>query len=637
MQANEARAQMAGTEPFARLPRAFLAVSHAAGTMCGPDAPGGEQRSRAAAARLTSASPRVVGGGLTRAWLADQGPDETWSGPGGEFTALLSMCSPGVPRPAELGRLLSAGGHNPAAIGTTAADALASITPPFAVASCSGPRSPVVAVTDQLGLRHLYWYQGDGWAAVSTSSLALAYCAGADSSGEALAMYGLLGFYLGSATPFAGVHKLTAAELCVLDAGTVRVSRYASLALVPASTGPVPELARSTASVLRELNTTYVEQYPELVLQLSGGLDSRVQLAAIPPAMRPGLRAITLNAPGSADTAIARQLASHARLEHEVLPLDDISGIGPADAHQLVRQAAIRHDCAGNPVGLAVLDWSERRLGTGPRIHGMGGEIARGFYLPGQRQQAAVHPMLVDRLARWRLMTNEAVTNCLPVDLARWARERLFTQLHDIFATYGCDWLTALDEFYLRERLPRGPGLRLTVAATERKLLGALLHPEFVARARACPPAYRRGSRFMAMVLAELDPELSRVPLDSGYVPATLAAVGLGARLQSQRVTGRKVASKVHQRLSRTGRHPTGAPLVASQVLNHWRREPALLDGVHRIGLVNQAWLTDVLSGARQADVAAIGYLANLQVIAEVAGHIDVQWPVPGSPGALRA
>lgn len=627
---------MASIEPFARLPRAFLAVSRAAGTVYGPDAPGGEQRSCTAAACLTQASPRVVGDGLTRVWLADQEPEETWTGPGGAFTALLTVDSPGAPRAAELGRLISAGAHDPVAIGPAAAGVLAGITPPFAVVSCAGPRCPVIAATDQLGLRHLYWYQGDGWAAVATSSLVLAYCAAADLDDEALATYGLLGFHLQSSTPFTGIHKLSAAGLCVLGAGTVQVSRYARPTLVPPAAQPVPELARSTASMLRELNTSYVEECPDLMLQLSGGLDSRVQLAAIPPAMRTGLHAITLHEPGGTDTAIARRLASHARLDHEVLPLDDIRGIDPADAHQLVRQAAIRHDCSGNPIALAVLDWSERRLGTGPRIHGMGGEIGRGFYYPGQRQQPAVQPMLVDRLARWRLMTNEAVTHCFPAELARRARERVFAELRDIFAGYGCDWLTATDEFYLQERLVRWAGLRLTVAATERRLLGSLLHPGFVAGARACPPQHKRGSRFMAMVLAELDPELARLPLESGYVPATLAAVGVGARLQSQRVTGRKVASKVHQRLSRTGRDATGAPLLASQVLVHWRRDPASLDGVYRLGLVDPAWLNDVLSGVHQADVATIGFLTNLQVIAEAAGHPGAPRQASGRPELLR-
>ncbi len=185
---------------------------------------------------------------------------------------------------------------------------------------------------------------------------------------------------------------------------------------------------------------------------------------------------------------------------------------------------------------------------------------------------------------------------------------------------YGCDWLTATDEFYLRERLARWAGLRLTVAGTEQTLLGSLLHPGFIARARACPPEGKRGSRFMAMVLAELDPALARLPLESGYVPAALASASPGARLQSQRVTRRKVASKVRQRLRRTGRDAAGAPALAAGVLAHWRGEPGQLDGVAATGMADPGWLAGMLAGTCRADVATVGFLANLQVIAETLG-----------------
>jgi asparagine synthase (glutamine-hydrolysing) len=617
---------MAPAEPAARLPKAFLAVSSAAGARLDRRGPGGELRVRAAVAMLTDASPVTAGAGDTRVWLSGPGPGDSWTGPGAGFAVLLARLPHRAPAAAEIRALLPDPRQEPLSAGPDAARVMAGLTPPFAVVCCDGPDRPVLAATDQLGHRHLYWCQGDGWAAMGTSSLALAYLAGAGMDKEALAVYGQLGFHLGCATPFAGVHKLGPGGLCALVAGTVRLGRYAGTCLPsrPSEAGAsaaLADLARSTAGLLRSLSSDYLEQHPDLVLQLSGGLDSRVQLAAIPPARRAGIRAVTLDEAGSPDGVIARQLALRDGLDHETVPLDGLAGLDPAEAYQLVRQAAIRHDCSGNPVAQAVLDWAERRLGGGPRIHGMGGEVARGFYYPGQRQQAAADRVLVDRLARWRLLTNEAVASrCLGPSLADWARERAFTRLREIITGYDCDWLTATDEFYLRERLARWAGLRLTVAGTEQTLLGSLLHPGFVAQARACPPEGKRGSRFMAMVLAELDPALARLPLESGYVPATLASGGTAARLQSQRVTRRKVASKVGQRVRRTGRHAAGAPALAAAVLAYWRREPARLDGVTGSGMVDPGWVAEMLSGARGADVTTVGFLANLQVIAEMLG-----------------
>ena len=108
--------------------------------------------------------------------------------------------------------------------------------------------------------------------------------------------------------------------------------------------------------------------------------------------------------------------------------------------------------------------------------------------------------------------------------------------------------------------------------------------------------------------------------MESGYVPAALASAAAGARLQSQRVTRRKVASKVRQRLLRTGRDAAGAPALAAGVLAHWRAEPGQLDGVAASGMTDPGWLAGMLAGARDPDVATVGFLANLQVIAETLG-----------------
>lgn len=68
---------------------------------------------------------------------------------------------------------------------------------------------------------------------MGTSSLALAHLAAAGLDREALAVYGQLGFHLGCATPFGGIHKLGPGGLCALVAGTVRLGQYTG-------TGPPP-------------------------------------------------------------------------------------------------------------------------------------------------------------------------------------------------------------------------------------------------------------------------------------------------------------------------------------------------------------------------------------------------------------
>jgi len=372
---------------------------------------------------------------------------------------------------------------------------------------------------------------------------------------------------------------------------------------------------------MSEIVGRHVEEHPDLVLQLSGGLDSRIQLAAVPPPLRPGLRVLTLYEGGSADIGVARQLAEAEKLDHRAFALDPVAELDPAAAHALVTRAAMRYDCSGEPVAQGVLDWAEQQLGAGPRMHGFGGEIARGFYYAFQRQHKNAQPALVDRLARWRMFANDAIESaCLAPDLRARARDLALIQLREIFAEYGSDWLTATDEFYVRQRMARWVGTGLSVACVERTLLSPMLHPEFVALAHGCPPADKRGSRFVARVLQELDPRLARVPLESRYIPAELAAGNMKARLRSGLVTCRKVAGKVRQRLVHTGRPGAGTPLLADRVLAHWRAEPQLLDGLAGTGLVDANWLTQLLSGDRTTDAATVGFLTNLEVMSNVIG-----------------
>ena len=599
----------------ARLPKAFLAVSYAPGTERSHDGPGGDHRVLAAAAMLSGA-PAWPRGPCTSIWLAG----DVEHGSHERLTMLLARMPSGAALAKEIGGVIPNRAQGAPRIGAVVGRVLGKLTAPFAVVSGTEETGEVVAATDFLGYRHIYWYQGDRWAAVSTSSLALARCTGTEFDEEALAARCLLGFHIGDATPFAGVRKLGPGGICVLADGKVRLDRYdATSSLADGAEQRRPsDLAHDVADLLKRMGDEQIEQYPGLVLQLSGGLDSRVQLAAIPPGLRAGVQALTFTQRGSPDLPIARHLAATYKLDHQILSLDPIADFDPAVAHALVRRAAQRHDCTGDPSAQAVLDWAEGQLGTGPRIHGLGGETARGLYYPGQRQHETVRPELVNRLARWRLFTNEAIDPaCVGPSRAKWWREITLAQLQKIFSDYNTDWLTATDNFYLWHRMARWSGPRLSVACVERILLGTMLHPEFIALTRACRPEYKRGSHFMAMVLRELDPALARIQLDSGYVPWELAETNLLARARSGTVTGRTVARKVYQRLSKTRRPDTGAQVVADRLLVHWRSQPGLLDELADVELIDHDWLAELLDGRRTANTATIGLLATLQVMKE--------------------
>jgi asparagine synthase (glutamine-hydrolysing) len=625
-----------GIATQARLPLAFLAISYAPGVQPAQRSPGGEDRILAAAALLTDECPLTIGD-ETRVWLHGHEP---WimSSPNGSFMALLSRSPDPLGLTTRLGRLLMTGQPR---LGQAAAEVLSGITPPFGVVSCSGPGRPVIAATDLTGSRHLYWYQGDGWAGLSTSALALACCAGTGPDADALVVRAMLGFHLGTSSPFHGVHKLGPAEAAALTAGRVQTARYAT----PWPTQDRQKLtaaavADTLAGLLRACGEWTSATFPAAVLELSGGLDSRILLAAIPRSDRGRLRALTLDTAG-ADTVIARQLAAATGLDHQVLPLAGLSALTPEQAWAIVARSAVRDDCSANPVSHGVLDWAEQHARTGPRIQGAGGEIARGFYYLGQRQHRRATAALASRLARWRLMTNEAVDpRCMGADVAGWARAACVHEVTQLLTGYRSNWLAATDEFYARERVARWAGVRLSAASTEQTILSPLLHPDFVSIARACPPAVKRNSRLMAMVLARLDPELARLPLDSGIPPVRLAAPGVLGHARNAPFTGKKTLRKVRQRLSGAGRPGLGQPALSALVVAHWRSEPHLLAGIAATGLADAAWVDQLLDGGCDADPATVGYLANLAVMTQalaVRPRPPRCWPGGHSAGPGRS
>lgn len=486
-------------------------------------------------------------------------------------------------------------------------EGLGDVAAPYAAVLIDG--ETITAATDHLGLRHIYGVRGDGWAAISTSARLLARIAGAPLDREALGAYRLIGHHLGAATPYAGVTKLPAAHRWTLTGGRLHEAPYP----VPVIE-PVADPVRGTARMLREDVERSLDEHPGAVLQLSGGLDSRVLLAAVPAGRRRGLRTLTLSSPESRDHAIATRLAETYGLRRDVIDLGGLAGLDPAEAYDLVHRAALRSDGLGSPIAFAVLDWAEAQAPDEPRINGFGGEIARAFYYLAQRQHPRPTPALVDRLAKWRVFTLEPADPAMfDPEYAAETEAATLATLRSVFAAYDTDWLSATDEFYVRERAHRWIGATLSMACLRYVTLGPLLHPAFLAAARSLTPADKRGSRFNARVLMELDADLARVPLDTGIRPATLPARG---PLRSSSDFARRASRKVGQRIRRSGNPGVGVPTLTDLLVRHWRANPELLEPVAATGLVRGQWLDEMLSGAGRPAAATAAFLAILEVAA---------------------
>ncbi|QXJ25561.1 hypothetical protein AGRA3207_007073 [Actinomadura graeca] len=489
---------------------------------------------------------------------------------------------------------------------------LSELSAPFA--GVAAENGALTAATDWLGMRQLYGIQGEGWAAIGTSARELGLLAGRGPDHEALGVYRLVGHFLDQDTAFDGVTTLRAGHGWTLADGRLTENEIQPGDFRAERAPSAEEAVRELAEVLRASMEHLLDEYPDAVLQLSGGLDTRLVLAAIPPARRVGLGTLTLSASDSGDAATAALLAERTRMRREVIDLAELERLDPPEVHRLVLEASRRHEQILNPLHLALLDWVEERTDDAPRISGLGGELARGMYYPMQRQHPGVTPKLVDRLAKWRIFSLDPVdAACLDPVFARESTAATMSRLHDIFGGITGDWLSATDAYYYRQRYHRAVGGVITSSCTEHTGLNPLLHPRFVAIAETLPPSVKRGSRFNARLLSALDPDLASLPMDTGVRPSALMAPRPLALVRTARDKGTKIVHKTRQRLSRRGDAGSVHSALARSLVAHWRSEPRLLEPVAASGLVDLGWMDRLLAGPDVPAPATTGFIALLE------------------------
>jgi asparagine synthase (glutamine-hydrolysing) len=497
-----------------------------------------------------------------------------------------------------------------------AADRLSVLGAPFAAVLVENGKATVAA--DHVGFRHVYATQRPGWAAVCTSARELADLSGARLDLSALSVFRLTGHYLDDDTAYSGVPKLSPGHFFQLSDGQLSVTRYQEK-----ETMTPDDPAAAHAQRLHELVAGFLDHNPDTMLELSGGLDSRMVLAAVPRQRRKRLTAFTIVNAGSNDGSVAAALARRYGMRVRSIDIGGLGGLDPEAAYASARAASWRLDGLGRPLSAAAFQWVESQVEQAPRLSGHGGEMARALFGPGvefERPHSRVKPEVVEAYIRRWIISNDAVPDeVLAPEFAADSRRMAMKRLWEVFERPGTDWLGALSEFYLRQRMHRFGGITITDGCHTRLTLNPLSDSQVLALANAVPPKLRAGSRYAVRVLDKLDPELARIPLGSGLRPMVLDRnITLTRRLGENTVRGflRKAAGKVVRTLSSQRRAAAGAPLLAALVVEHWRAQPQLLAPVLSTGLISESYLESVLRGGTDPDTTTVDFLLNLSVIA---------------------
>lgn len=500
-------------------------------------------------------------------------------------------------------------------------EALQDLAPPFNFAWVDAAAGTVEAATDLFGLGQLFFYEGEGVCAVSNSATLLGSLFSRPLDKQALIGFALFGAFQEQDSPFSDVRKVPAAHSIRLAGGVAQLSVIGTTPIRPEAVPPsISALARST----RDLMTSLSDANPDAELELSGGLDSRLILAALPADRRRRHVAMTIGSPDSSDVRIAGQIAAAVGLQHKVEDIEASSGLSGSGLQDILDHASAAYDHSANPIDKAVLVAVNKSRSSPARIGGQNGEILRGFFYTGQNVSAEPSEKMARRLVSWRLQANEFV-NPLIFRRDEYAGHRAVAQGRAVqrLLSFGGPWGTALDLFYLYERMQRWAGNSAGNFLTDRAFLCPFFDPDFVRGSLALPAHAKAHSRAAYALLTELDPQLAAMPLASGTVPANAPAGLPGQRIRGASSLIGKFARRLARRLG-AGHHTTLGSEIVRQMWHEqelYRNLPiAELD---RAGLFAREPLDRLASGRWLPDRPTLGFILMMAGLVGARGELS--------------
>jgi asparagine synthase (glutamine-hydrolysing) len=493
------------------------------------------------------------------------------------------------------------------------------LAPPFGGCGRTQQSDAIVAFADRCGLQYIYYWQGEGCALASSSCLLAGYVAKEALDEEALGLYSLVGNYLAGQSPFRGVRKLNPGCTCSLSAGYCEVISYLTGGdSKPSPIGSWDDAVSSGAEVLIQDVSSCLNAHQECSLELSGGLDSRLMLAAIPQERCAGVLTVTLGYPGSPDSRLAAQIARHAGMKHQPVDLSQIRGLSRTSALDLAKRASLECDHCSNPFSRAVLDWVNQQFDQKPRFSGQNGEFARGFYYAGQPNAPAPTRQLIESLIKWRIRANQSIdTGILADGYRQEIEEGVLRVIEGMFCGYQRGWLDSTDEFYFEGRMQRWVGADYSAASQNRTILAPFFNPSFIDWARKSPPSFKLGSRLAAATLERLDPVLARIPLDTGYNPRDLSSPSEYIKLLKRVDFLRKGTRKLLQKVSGRGCSPVGAEDLFRIIFPPGTSLASLVPRASKLAFIDTRALEEIEMGKRTISWVTLGFLLNLEWMLE--------------------
>lgn len=214
-------------------------------------------------------------------------------------------------------------------------DSLQEIDGFYAAAVCDSKTERVYLLCDRYGLRHLYWtvtQEGLAWSSEVKAMLALpAFDVKIDP--VAAKQFMELGYLLNDRTWFKDVHLLDSGSVLEWDITKqciVKQHRYWWWDSIPQRNQAeiTDDLVDELGDIFRKAVERRCNPNERVGLMLSGGLDSRAILSAVPEDQRP-LHSITFGQPGCVDFRLAERASRVKNATHHAYDINTLNWLDP--------------------------------------------------------------------------------------------------------------------------------------------------------------------------------------------------------------------------------------------------------------------------------------------------------------------
>lgn len=298
----------------------------------------------------------------------------------------------------------------------------------------------------------------------------------------------------------------------------------------------------------------------DAILELSGGVDSRMVLAIAGSMDLLPSRAFTIGHPDDEDVRLARRVADAAGIKHIVVPPPaDGGGSMAANLSFVARSGYGVNATTSSWLPDAFSHLADERTA---QLGGGGGEIASGFY-----DSPIDNLVRSDRTARWWirkrvLRAGITLSSLLDPDAAHDLTEQTISRVQAVFDRTTDSWRERAHRFYLTQRVTNAGGPVLAASSAWYQPIQPLLERPHVAWASSLNPADRHHRGRQLQLLQQIDPALARIPFSSGRRTAR-TVIG---RTSNQVCRAMQVARKSWRRTKgQRAAHDLGAAATAIQ------------------------------------------------------------------------